>query len=388
MRKLDNWLDSYLTYVNNTEPPTLFKTWSGLSAIAAVLQRKCSLQIGMNETFPNMFVVLVGPSGAGKSRAINPAKKFLVKSGIKLAAQKLTNEALIRDLQQSFSDNMDDGVMKIHSSLTIFSSELAVLIRHQNQTLVDDLCDLYDCEDKWDYKTKGEGGSDEIIKPYLNILGGITPTTFRSRLPSEAIGGGLTSRMVCVYEEKPSRLIPIHFLTKEEIKLFDDLLHDLEEIKAMKGEFKLTDGFIQLWTSWYMKARTKPPFSQQFLDGYNSRRPLHVLKMSMNISACRTSDMIISMEDLSKSIHLLEQTEINMPKTFEGMGENKNATVVVEVMKFVAAHQRTDLAAINKKFIHNADEFTLRNIIKQLEVMKYIKFDSMAGTIEYLPEGK
>ena len=388
MRKLPNWLTAYLEYVENTEPAYLFKVWSGLSVIAAILQRKCSLKIGMNETFPNMFIILVGPSGAGKSRAIQPAKQLLRDIGVKLAAQKVTNEGLIRDLKSSFADTIQDGVMKTHSSLSIFASELAVFLRHQNQALIDDLCDLYDCEDKWDYKPKGEEFRDEIIKPYLNIIGGITPATFRSRLPQEAIGGGLTSRMICVYEERPYKYIPIHFLTKRELELYEDLKHDMNEMKAMKGEFRLTKDFIEFWTDWYVRARQYPPFKQMHFDGYNSRRPLHILKTSMNMSAARTSEMIINREDLERAIALLEQTEINMPRTFEGMGESKTAKILVDVMRFVSAKVKTNFEEINKTFYHDADKDTLKKVIFQLSAMKFLTYNSMDETVEYLEETK
>jgi len=388
MRKLTNWLDSYIEYVDNTEPPVLFKVWAGLSTVAAVLKRRCSLKIGMNETFSNMFIMLVGPSGTGKSRAIAPAKKLVTETGIKLAAQKGSTEGLIRDIKNSAEEVNNNGVLLLHSSLSIMASEFSVFLKHQNNDLVDLLCDLYDCEERWEYKPKGEDLRDDIIRPWLNIIGGITPTTFKSRLPPEAIGGGLSSRMICVYEEYPSKYIPIHFMTERELSLFEDLKHDLTDMLSMKGEFKLTESFVNLWTEWYIKARRNPPFSQVAFDGYNSRRPLHVLKMSMNLSACRTSEMIINGDDLTRAIQLLERTEKNMPKTFEGMGESRTAKVLVEVMKYVAIRGKTTYADLSQAFYNDANRDTLKNILYQLIDMKYLTFNSVDGSIEYLPEGK
>ena len=72
-RKLPNWIDAFMLYTHNTEPPTLFRKWTAISCIAAAMQRKCVVEWGTSLTFyPNLFIVLVGPSATGKGTAMNP----------------------------------------------------------------------------------------------------------------------------------------------------------------------------------------------------------------------------------------------------------------------------------------------------------------------------
>ena len=61
-RKLNDWIDSYLEYTKNSEPPDLYKEWVAVSVVASILQRKCSLPWGDITFYPNMYIILVGPS--------------------------------------------------------------------------------------------------------------------------------------------------------------------------------------------------------------------------------------------------------------------------------------------------------------------------------------
>ena len=107
-RKLNDWIDSYLEYTKNSEPPDLYKEWVAVSVVASILQRKCSLPWGDITFYPNMYIVLTGPSGkARKSTAMGPGMKLLRDMGVKLAAESITREALIRELKQSNATQVD-----------------------------------------------------------------------------------------------------------------------------------------------------------------------------------------------------------------------------------------------------------------------------------------
>jgi len=386
-RKLNSWLDGYMEYTENTEPPYLYRVWVGLSAIASVLQRKCSLKMGMVETFPNLFIALVGPSGAGKSRSMQVARELLREVGVKMSAQRITNEALIRDMKMSLSDPIDSsGSIFSHSSFTVHASELAVFLGDHNTQMLSDLCDLYDCDTKWEYKTKDPTKADEIIKPYLNIIGGITPALLQSRLPAEAIGGGLTSRMVCIYEEKHNKLVPMPSLSDREKRLKEHLIDDLFAMNAMSGHFKLDPGFVQSWIEWYIDARENPPFDSPQLEGYCSRRPLHVLKMVMVLSASTREDMIVTQGHLHRAIKILKMTERNMDKTFRGVGESKLGKVITDLMRYIAKEGTTSIERIHKKFYSDASQYEIDGMMRQIQTMKYCKWYLDTGEIVYTKE--
>ncbi|GAG17670.1 unnamed protein product, partial [marine sediment metagenome] len=95
---------------------------------------------------------------------MDQARYFLDELGIKLAAEAITREALIRELKNSSADDIDHETGKAthHSSLTIWAQELAVFLGYYNHQLLSDLTDWYDCKSKWTYRTKTMG-TDEII---------------------------------------------------------------------------------------------------------------------------------------------------------------------------------------------------------------------------------
>jgi len=162
-RKVPDWIDGFLRCTENTEPSRAYRLWTAVASIASVLQRKCRLDWGTLTFYPNMYVVLVGPPAARKGTAMSLAKPLLDELQIKMAAEAITREALIRELKNS-TDTLitEGGKMYFHSSLTIWSQELTVFLGYQNHQLMSDLTDWYDCRNQWIYRTKNSG-TDEII---------------------------------------------------------------------------------------------------------------------------------------------------------------------------------------------------------------------------------
>ena len=191
-RKLPNWIEAFLLYTENTEPPYLFRKWTAISCIASALQRKCYVDWGTALTFyPNLYVVLVGPSATGKGTAMNPGLDIISElPNIRLSAQSTSREALIRHLKDTNLTDLDiqSGKQIYHSSLTIFSKEFTVFLGYHNKELMAALCDWYDCDRKWVYETIARK-KEEIIGVWVNLLAGTTPDLIQSSLPIESIWG-------------------------------------------------------------------------------------------------------------------------------------------------------------------------------------------------------
>lgn len=373
-RKVEDWIASYLKYVENSEPPLLYKEWVAISVIASVLQRKCKLPWGHLTFYPNMYVVLVGPSGiCRKGTAMGVGHQFLRDLGINTAAEAITREALIRELRKANSSLSDPatGDIVFHASLTIYSHELTVFLGYNNLQLMSDLSDWYDCRDRWTYRTK-HMGEDEIIGVWVNLIGATTPELLQSALPHDAIGGGLASRVVFIYERRKAKTIAAPFLTLEDKKLRDDLQDDLEEIAMMQGEFKITKDFLSKWIDWYTDQSDAKPFDERF-TGYFSRRPVHVLKLSMILAASEGKGMTMDASLLNRAIDLLMRTEKNMPMTFRGVGKSDIADVTARVMAAIANEGEITAAKLLSMFYYDADRLTMDRILQTLEAMKWCK---------------
>jgi len=331
-RRLDDWISAFMKYTENSQPPNSFKKWVAISTVAACLQRKCYLEWeGM--LYPNMYIVLVGPSGCGKGTAMRPAERFLRELGIKLSPEAVTREQLIRRLRKAGAQDItpDSNSITMHASLTVFSAELAVFLSRDNTQLMSDLTDWYDCRDVWKYETKHEG-NDHITNVWVNLIGATTPDLLESTLPQNAIGGGLTSRIIFVYEEKMGKKVIFPFETEEEAELEGELFHDLEAIRMLQGRFIPDESFLERWADWYGGDPRCVLERDPRFNGYLSRRATHVLKLSMIMNASRGGGMTLTSEDFDRSLRELEKVERKMMYAFSGVGKSDISATTRAVM--------------------------------------------------------
>lgn len=377
-RKLSDWLDSYMKYTENSEPPKLFHTWTAISTIAAALQRKCVMNWGHLRFYPNMYVVLCGPPGkVRKGTAMSFGRHFLSKLGVKIAAESITREALVREIRdaQDTIINEETGAMSFHSSLTVYAPELVVFLGYNQQQLMMDLTDWFDCgqgpEGTWTYRTKHQG-TDDIVGVWVNMIGATTPDLLRSCLSMDAIGGGLTSRIIFVFESEKYKSCPVPFLSQAEESLGEDLYYDLEQIHLLKGQFKPSKDFIELWKTWYTESDKTQVFNDQRLAPYCERRPVHVMKLSLILNASHTDSMLVTATDLQRSIDIMEATERNMPQTFSGIGKSPHAEVLSKVMNEIGMAGEISLRELQRRFYNDADARVLDLIIQTLLSMGFI----------------
>lgn len=377
-RKTKDWIESYLEYTANTEPPQLYHEWVAVSTLAAVLKRKCYLPWGPHLTFyPNLYIVLVGRSGkCKKGTAMGVGAAFLKHAGVKLAAEAITREALIRELNEASDTQIDveTGKMDFHASLTVYSQELTVFLGYNNLQLMSDLTDWYDCRDRWTYRTKNVG-TDEIVGVWVNLIGATTPDLIQTALPRDAIGGGLASRIIFVYEENKQKPVPFPFGDERTVALGENLQTDLADIAMLRGEFRVTRDFLSAWGKWYMAQEYDPPFKHNpNFEGYVNRRPNHILKLCVILSASSRDDKVIDSDTLARAIDLLERTEKKMGRTFSGYGSGARAEVTSRVMDFVAKERETTASALLRVFysdVTNMEE--LNEIVSTLARIGFLK---------------
>lgn len=367
-----------MIYTGNSEPPDTYRLWTGISVIAACLKRKCVLRWGTLPLYPNMYIVLVGPSGrCRKGTAMSQGMFFLREMGIKLAAESITREALIRELKESNDTQVDPQTneMHLHASLTIYSQELTVFLGYNNQALMSDLTDWFDCRDTWTYRTK-HMGTDEIVGVWVNLIGATTPELIQTTLPRDAIGGGLTSRMIFVYEPRKGKTVVAPFLSEEERNLEVHLLEDLQKICMISGEFKITEEFMDRWIHWYTKtSEGKPPFDDYKFSGYFERRPTHLLKLCMILCASRTSDKRITAFDFDRAVDLMNLTEQKMPNAFSGFGKNQSADILDRVCATLRNREVMTFGEVLHVFYKDVDKFALEKIIESLVAIKAVRVD-------------
>jgi len=192
----------------------------------------------------------------------------------------------------------------------------------------------------------------------------------------DAVGGGLTSRMIFIYENQKYKT---SVFPEAPVELYNKLQSDLERIHMMAGQFKVDSNFVDLWAEWYPAQEYNPPFEDPKLAGYIERRPNHVMKLSMILSASRSSDLAITGNDLHRAIQLLESVEGRMPMVFRGMGSCPISSIMHRVMGMIAAEGRVEEPHLISTFLNDADDFTMDRVLKTLSRMEYINIITREG---------
>ena len=346
VRKLANWLQSYLEYTKYTESSTIFHKWVGISTISGVLQRKVHFKFGRINIYPNLFVVLVADPGvARKTQAINYGEELIDKTpGITLSADATTQQALLEDLETGIIDSaMTDGAIYRHASLSIFSGEFESFLgqKKDNTKMVITLTDLFDCKNRpFRYRTK-HSGSNIVVNPYLTILAATTPTSLASSLPSESIGAGLTTRILFIWADKKQRKVPIPEITEEIEDLKEILISDLTIISRISGEYNFSNESRKWWNVFYNKFEEQDPnrlCKDPAFMGWYSRKPLFLIKIGTIVAASKGNDLIVTPKDFEEAYEILEEIEPGMSKAFSAVGKSDTSAEVELVRGIIERH--------------------------------------------------
>ena len=371
MRLLNNWIDSYMLYLENTEPAVRFHRWTAISVILGTLRKKVHLELGRIKVFPNLYIVFVAEPGiARKSQAISFGLRFLREiPDVVCSAEAITKEALLCDLEASATDEaMPDGSIYKHCSLNITSKEFETFIgqKKDNTKMIVLLTDLYDAEElPWKYRTKNSG-SNVIPSVFINLLAATTPDSLASCLPATAIGGGLTSRILFVWASRKAKKVPRPFETDQERSLGEQLQKDLYVISRIAGSYTFTPESATWWDNWYQEYDESDPHRRckdRAFSSWYSRKPMMILKTAMACSAAETSHLTMEVPYLERAIEYIEELEEDMTKAFRGVGKSDIASEVSLVMQEVRYRGRLHKTELARVMIRDLDSASQQRVI-------------------------
>lgn len=388
-RRVSNWLDSYLKYVKETEPPLQYHTWVGLSFLAGALERKCWVPWAGLDFRPNMYVVLVGPSGARKSTAMYFGADIFRKLGTPRGPDSTTREALVgAQLDAMREVKIGDAVYE-HCSITVISSELQAMLGTKDTDFLSWLTDWYDChmkdwDDPWTRETI-KHKKQELTGMCLNLLGATTPDLIEDMMPQQVIGSGFAARVIWVWANKRRKVDAREEFTEEEKILRRQLIEDLRDIHELQGPFKLSPDAFDLFKAWYEAQDDAPPIIPgRVFTGYNERRAMYWLKLGMVLSAARGDSREITVADLSKADRILSRTEADMPKAFDQFGQTPLARVGREVFEDLRARGEITLSDISRRLM----DFTqIRSVCNALGNRSDVRVDRSNENIRYIYNG-
>jgi len=346
----DSFLDKYLKYTRQQESPAEFHLWTGMTIVAAAMGRKCYINRGYYNLYPNLFTILVaGSARCRKSTAINIGVELLkAVPTTRVIAGKITPERFIKEIEPSQGSAAPPNVL-------VHSGELSVFLTKQQygEPLIHILTDMYDCPPTWSYKTKNSG---EVLLTdlFLCIIAATTPDGISQGIPPSALQEGFASRVLFVYQADTPRRNAMPALSQEELDLRVELVHDLARIGEMAGEFTLDRMAVEWYTEWY--THMKPPIDKR-LEGMWGRKHDHLLRVAM----CLTGSMgqtVIEHAQLEAALMALEDVEANVPFALNEIGGDNNTQFLTRAHTLVERSVRiTHSELLRKLYPCRADVF-------------------------------
>ena len=371
-RKLEgSWLRHYLEFTKGMESPEIFHFWVGISLIATALGRNAYLDRGYFTLYPNMFIVLLAESEeCAKSTAIRIGTNMILGSDDMegcpmIFAQKATPQALVETLVDETGVPDADMIVTKNAEVYIKASELSVLLgkKEKNSELLTMLTDLYDCPDKWAYKTRFKGW-EQAVNVCLNMIAGTTPKWLRLTIPSDAVAGGFVSRLVFIYVNHTDRQFPHPEYGAEEEKLRVKLVHDLSLIRRIKGPYKWGKNSKEWYAEWYKgnaeRLRKAPEL-------YVRRKKDLVLKLAMCISASKSNDRVINVNDLITSIAAVNKVEEYLPVAIALISSTTMGDDTRKVLEVIRRDVKVGHSSLLRRLWHVLDAKRLAEIILTLE---------------------
>jgi hypothetical protein len=342
-----------MDYTRDSESPTLFHFWTGVSTLAGALRRRVWIDMKKFQWTPNFYIVLVGPPGvAAKSTSMSMGIQLLSKvPDIKFGPESMTWQALAVALAEAVEyveyTPLDTGVKEriAMSCLTVAVSELGTFLRVDDDQLMSFLIRMWEGQiDKFRHETKG-AGKIEVDNPWLNVIGATTPAWLKQNFPEYMIGGGLTSRIVFVYGDKKRQLIPYPdevIPAKEYRDLQGKLLADLQAIAKLSGPYSISPFARQWGREWY-KEHNNPDLRPAHLasdryGGYLARKQTHIHKFAIILAAAKRDALIIEEEDLKEAEDILTANEHDMIRVFESIGlveQKRHVHEIVSAVRFL-----------------------------------------------------
>ena len=341
----ENWLKAYVNYTRFSESPDSYHFWTGVATMAGALRRRVWIDQRQFQWTPNFYIILVGPPGvAAKSTSIRSGLSLLEKvEGVYFGPQSMTWQALTEALQnaQEMVDIPGQIEPEVMSCLTIGVSELGTFLRADDGELVDVLVAMWDGQKEvWRRQTRTQGNT-VIHNAWLNIIGCTTPAWLKENFPEVFIGGGLTSRILFVYADRKRQLVayPGDFIPAAEYQQeAENLLHDLKQIAALRGEYELHPSAKRWGIQWYENHWHRPRpdhLKSDRFDGYYARKQTHLHKTAMVIAAAKRNDLVILEEDLQEAELLITSLEGNMMQVFNSMGLSQEGRKNTELVNLV-----------------------------------------------------
>lgn len=398
MRKLPNFIDSFMEYTDNKGSPALYRKWAAIFTISAALERKVWIHTAKGQLFANQYIVLVGPAGIGKSLATNITDEFLrtlntPETPFHLAPTSLTKASLIDALdgaERRIVRPMEIPAVQSFNSLIVVPNELSVFLPSWESDFMSTLTDLWDCK-HYSETRRTNKLSISIPRVQLNFLSATTPAQLTNFLPEGAWEQGFMSRVLLIYSGE-TIYTDLFERSAFEDDLREALTSDLRKIYSLWGERKFTDEAKEAIRAW-AKGGCEPSPDHPKLVGYNARRAAHLLKLCLVSSVSSTDEPIITIDNFVEALDWLVEAEAFMPDIFKSMRVGADARAIEECYHFaIKIYMKEQKPVLETRIVHFLQErvpaHSVTRIIEVMEKAGLFQRQWVGSHIGFIPRGK
>ena len=371
-----DFLKNYKEYTDPLEVPDIFHVWCALSCIAAAAQRKIWLDLGLVKLAPNLYIILnSAPGKCGKDTAMNIVRDMLTEiKDVQTKSDSITKEKIFQEMMAVCRPfELGNGRRIMHSSLTIFATEMSLLIKRGDKDFVSALNALFNTMSTFKHSTKGSGESI-LINPYLNILGGTTPDWIGSNIQDDILEGGLSARCLIIHSDTPKPPNPFPDVTEAGRVAYYNITKRVERICQIGGIFTMDAKAKELYKEWYMSHhRTENSPKDYRMHGYHFRKRVHLLKISMLLSLAKKDDLVLLSEDIQGALNLLELTEPALAKSLRGVGRNELNSLSQMVLSLIKDSKELSMEELVANTFNQMNTQELQEVLRALTAMNAIE---------------
>ena len=321
-----SWLQTFQLATEGLESPRQYFYWAGLATISAIVKRKVWLdRDGAYVLYPNIYVILVGKSGLRKGIPVDLSRKLVEMVGNnRVFHGRASVQGIVKELATIRS--REDGSPINDSCGYLVSGEFASFLV-QDPIALTMLTDLYDCHynDSWESYLKGTA-TEKLTDVSLSMLAASNQVHLKDSIQANAVGGGFVARTFFILAHKRQNLNSLIRKTGRKIDR-EFLVQHLFALAGVEGEMQTTDGAKDVYETWYNEYNAEEKDDQ---TGMAERIGDHVLKVAMLHSLSRSTDLVITGNDMQAGIRdcmaltrYLDQAMVGQPDEAEYAAQAK-----------------------------------------------------------------
>ena len=290
MREFDAYVDLI------TDAPAVFRPYTGLSILAALVGRKVTAPFGAQDLVPNLYSCLLAPSSFyRKTTLINVARGFIgaVKPRVTMP-DDFTPERFLELLAQEPQAFM---------GWPEFAGFLARSGRDYNSGARELLMELYDCPEV--FRRELKSSSVEVKRPAVTILGASATSWLSDRLKGGDLRSGFLHRFAFVLAETKSKSYPLPAgPDPEQRSALTRSLHDIAEIKGAADLTRIKGSY----EAWYQDLEREAAKAKdvEVVSAFFARLSVTALKIAILLELSQSQNLKVTPAVLEEAIVLTD----------------------------------------------------------------------------------